>query len=356
MSLKRIAELTNTSVATVSRVLNNPSYQCQNPETTENIRKIARELNYVPNQNARNLKMGESSSTPKTGKFVIDILLARFDTLDQDPFFSEMFRCIETEFHKQNCLLGDILNIPDVSFEQNPKKLQQEFPIPKKRSVLNTRSDGLLILGKCPSDIIDSLLRRYNGVIAIDRNPTEHKIDEVVCSGSFAASTAVEYLLELGHKKIAYIGDCNMESRYTGYYESLQNHKIPLTYDYVVPTKQTKEDGFRAYEQICSCKIRPTAVFCANDITALGFLQAMKEKNGRRKKDVYRPAIVSIDDIDEATRVSPMLTTVRIPKEDMVHLAVSTLRDRLQNGHRECVRLELPCHLMIRESSGVHIL
>ena len=166
---------------------------------------------------------------------------------------------------------------------------------------------------------------------------------------------AVEYLLELGHKKIAYIGDCNMEARYTGYYECLLNRKIPMTYDYVVPTSQTREEGYRAFEKIAALDKPPTAVFCANDITALGFLQAMKEKNGRKKKDVYRPAVIAIDDIEEASRVTPMLTTVQIPKEDMAHLAVLTLRDRLQGGHRECLRLELPCHLMVRESSGMHV-
>lgn len=342
MSLKQISELTGASIATISRVLNNPSYQCQDHELTEQIREAARRLNYIPNENARNLKLGDTAPSSPSERYIIDILLARFDTLDQDPFFTELFRCVETEFHRQGCAIGEILNVPDISLlhEQNRQ----------------TRADGLVILGKCPADIVDYLLLQYQGTIAIDRNPMDYKMDEIVCNGSLAASTAVEYLLDLGHTKIAYIGDCNMESRYMGYYECLLSHKIPLTYDYVVPTNQTREDGYRAFERICNCKNLPTAVFCANDITALGFLQAMKEKNGRRKKEIYRPAVISIDDIEEASRTSPLLTTVRIPKEDMVHLAVLTLKDRLQKGHKECIRLELPCHLMVRESSGVHLL
>lgn len=342
MSLKRISELTGASMSTVSRVLNNPSYQCQDREMTEKIRETARKLNYVPDQNARNLKLGDTLPKQRSNKYIIDILLARFDTLDQDPFFSELFRCVETEFHKQNCVIGQILNVPDISLIHSYGK--------------QTRANGLLILGKCPSDIVDDLLRQYQGTIAIDRNPMEYRMDEVVCNGSLAASTAVEYLIELGHTKIAYIGDCNMESRYMGYYECLLSHKIPLTYDYVIPTNQTRADGYRAFERICNCQTRPTAVFCANDVTALGFLQAMKEKNGRRKKEVYRPAVISIDDIEEASRVSPLLTTVRIPKEDMANLAVLILKNRLQKGHKEAIRLELPCHLMVRESSGVHLL
>ncbi len=342
MSLRRIAELTGASVATVSRVLNNPSYQCRNAEMTEKIRNTARRLNYVPNQAARNLKLGNQSFGQAAGKAMVDILLARFDTLDQDPFFAELFRCLETEAHRQGCAIGEVLNVPDISMLDAQKR--------------KTRADGLAILGKCPADVTESLFRQYQGIVAIDRNPMEYKMDEVVCNGSLAASLAVEYLLGLGHRRVAYVGDCNMEARYSGYYESLLSHKIPLAYDYVIPTDQTKEDGYRAFGRLAALTKQPTAVFCANDITAVGFLQAMAEENGHKKKQAYRPAVISIDDIEEASRTSPMLTTVHIPKEDMAHFAMLLLKDRLQKKHREAVRLELPCHLMVRESSGVHLL
>lgn len=341
MSLKKIAELTNTSPATVSRVLNHPDYRCQNPDLTEQIRKTAREMNYIPNQNARNLKLGDISHADKVKCTAIDLLMARFDSLDKDPFFAELFRCLETEFHHMNCVIRQTLNIPDITLTNAQKKR------PKSR--------GLMILGKCPPEILDRLTQRYTGVIAIDRNPMDYKIDEVICDGSRAAFMAVEHLLELGHTKIAYIGDCNMEARYMGYYECLLAHKIPLTYDFIIPTNQTREDGYRAFCEIFSRANRPSAVFCANDITALGCIAAMKECNGRKKQQVYKPAVISIDDIKEASEMSPLLTTVRIPKEDMAHLATLTLLDRLQKGHREPVRLELPCRLIIRESCSMYI-
>lgn len=342
MSLKKIAELTGTSPATVSRVLNHPDYQCHNADLMEQIRKTARELNYIPNQNARNLKLGDASPCVRQKNPSIDILLARFDSLDKDPFFSELFRCIETESHKMNCTIGRILNVFDITLDSTHQK-------PPKFD------GGLLILGKCPAEVADSALRCYPGVLAIDRNPMDYKMDEVICSGSKAAHLAVEYLLELGHTKIAYIGDCNMEARYMGYYECLIAHKIALTYDYIIPTNQTREDGYRAFFEILSRETRPSAIFCANDITALGFLEAMRESNRRKKQQAYRPAVISIDDIKEASNMSPLLTTVRIPKEDMAHLAVLTLLDRLQKGHREPVRLELPCQLMIRESCNAYL-
>ena len=86
---------------------------------------------------------------------------------------------------------------------------------------------GLIILGKCPKELFSTLKRRYSCIVGIDRNPTEYEYDEVICNGATAAEKAVEYLILLGHKNIAYIGDCTYESRYIGYYQALLNHKIP---------------------------------------------------------------------------------------------------------------------------------
>lgn len=341
MSLKKIAKLTGASVSTVSRVLNNPLYRCQDKELAEQIRQTARELNYIPNDSARRLKMGKTTSSTDTGTYRIDLLLTRFDSLEADSFFQEVFCCVETEFHKQNCIVGKILNIPDLSVYQGTR------PFPP--------ADGLIILGKCPADLVDSLSRLYPAILAIDRNPTDYRMDEVVCRGTQAATLAVEYLLDLGHTKIAYIGDCNQEARYIGYYECLLSHKVPLIYDYIVSTRQTRDEGERAFRHLAELSHPPTAVFCANDTTAIGFLTAMQKFNGRKRKNIFRPAVVSIDDIEEAALVSPMLTTVHIPKEEMAHLAVLTIRDRLDGGHRIYSRTELPCHLVVRESSGFHI-
>ena len=90
----------------------------------------------------------------------------------------------------------------------------------------------------------------------------------------------------------------------------------------------------------------PSAIFCANDSTALGVLEALK-KSGRRK---YIPSVISIDNIREAQMCSPSLTTIDIPKREMAHHAVALLLDRIRCGHSENIRMELPCRLIVRES------
>lgn len=205
---------------------------------------------------------------------------------------------------------------------------------------------GLIILGKCPSKIIPILQKRYYYIAGIDRNPTNYEYDEVVCNGTTAAEKAIEYLITLGHKNIAYIGDCTYESRYIGYYQTLLSHKLPLNHTNVHPTNQTQEEGYHTMLSIIQMKEKPTAIFCANDSTALGVLKALKQN---RKKG-YIPSVISIDNITASQKTSPMLTTIDIPKKEMAHLALTLLLDRRNKCHKENVRIELPCKLIERES------
>lgn len=331
MSLKKIAEMTGVSPSTVSRVLNNKSHKCASEEIKDKIWEAARELNYLPNENARGLKCGMEGN-PSPAK--ISILLGRFDSLEADPFFKEVFRSIETELFEQHCLLNHVLSTQDLV----------KGSLPDKADV-----DGLIILGRCPQSLLLKLKGQYRCLIGIGRNPTEYEIDEIICNGVTAAKTAVEYLISLGHKKIAYIGDCSSETRYIGYHEALIEHKIPLNFKNIHPTTQTETDGYLAMQTIMENPDKPTAIFCANDVTAIGVLHAFHEFS---QKD-YQPSIISIDNIQAAESTTPLLTTVNIPKEDMGRLAVSVLLNRMKGKHTENVRLELPCRLVVRESCYV---
>ena len=106
MSIKEIAKRARVSSATVSRVLNNPDYKCSSPQVRERIRKAAIELNYVPNEAARRLKTGSSSAEEKT--CYINILMTRTDSAHVDPFFDEQLRVVETEIHRNNCILSQV--------------------------------------------------------------------------------------------------------------------------------------------------------------------------------------------------------------------------------------------------------
>lgn len=335
MSLKEIARRTGTSVSTVSRVLNQEHYRCSDPELEKKIWETARELRYLPNTAARTLKTGVSPKAADT--FVFDIFLTRFPSLNQDLFFSELYDALKRELLKQNCLLGNLLTLPDVTTQiQNRTSFSNPSP----------QADGLIVLGKCPSELITPLQAAYHHLVGIDRNPTDFDYDEVVCSGTDAAVTAINYLVSLGHKKIAYIGDCSYEARYVGYYQSLIAHNLPLDYSNIYPTSQTRQEGMQMMQVILQKEDLPSAIFCANDSTALGVFDCLKKH--RRKG--YIPSVISIDNIRESEETSPMLTTIDIPKKEMAHHAVLLLLDHVRGGHKDAVRMELPCRLIVRES------
>lgn len=355
MSLKKIAKLAGTSVSTVSRVLNHPEHSCNKPGLTEKIWGIAKSLNYVPDAAARNLRLG---TTDEISHFTVDIFLTRFDSMDTDLFFRELFYHIREELIWQDCLLGEILSSETIIAWEEEASASKKLPY-QPHTEIRTESHhsssgfiprkpdtGLIILGKCPSELVPLLKKRYDYIAGIDRNPTDYEYDEVICSGLTAAEKAVEYLISLGHKNIAYIGDCTYEARYIGYYQALLNHKIPINYVNIHPSDQTMEQGFQIMNTIISSSERPTAVFCANDCTALGALKALRHS----KKRGYLPSIISIDNIKDSQKSTPMLTTIDIPKKEMGHLALTLLLDRKKGAHRENVRIELPCRLIERDS------
>lgn len=335
MSLKEIARRAGTSVSTVSRVLNHPDYKCKNPELESRIWSAAQTISYTPNTAAQTLKSG--SQQTKTTPFTFDIFLTRFPSLSQDLFFKELFESLKKELLRQQCVPGQFLTLPKVT---SMIKEKSSF------SATDAHADGIILLGKCPSELISTLQNHYHNIVGIDRNPTNFDYDEVICSGTTAAVTAMNYLISLGHKKIAYIGDCSYEARYIGYYQSLIAHNLPLDYSNIYPTSQTREEGMKTMELILQRDNLPSAIFCANDSTALGVFDCLQH---RRKKG-YIPSVISIDNIRESEQTKPLLTTIDIPKEEMAHHAVSLLLDRVHNHHNNAVRIELPCKLVVRES------
>lgn len=346
MSIKRIAQITGTSVSTVSRVLNNENYKCRNGELEKKIWEAAKSINYVPNVFAKALRENKKKNE---AVFTVDVYLTRFDSVKQDSFFQEMFQMLKQEFLRFECVLGNVLNASDVLTLD--KNISQEISVPYKSAkniatfaVEKKENTGLIILGKCPQNLINVLKKRYQFIAGIDRNPTDYQYDEVVCNGATAAEKAVEYLISLGHRDIAYIGDCTYESRYVGYYQTLLNNKISLNHNNVHPTDQTEESGFNAMKRIIQSENKPTAIFCANDTTALGVLSALKKSKN------YYPSVISIDNIAESQKTIPMLTTINIPKKEMVHMALTLLMDRKNGNHSENIRVELPCRLIERES------
>lgn len=344
MSIKTIAEQAGVSPATVSRVLNNPEYRCATPGLRERIWNIAMEQNYVPNEAARNLKMGAAAQTEQT--YYINILLTRMDAEQTDPFFAELLRVVESEIHRNMCILSKVWYLSAFSNPTRDKNVNLDQMIQDMYAETEGKNDGLIIIGKCDEAALKKLNALYKSVVCVNRNSTNYEVDEVLCDGKKIAAMAVEHLISLGHKKIGYVGECYKEARYKGYLATLQKYAIEQNPNYIMETRQTETEGFAIMKKLLQSKDAPTGIYCANDITAIGMIKCLNKFKNR----YYAPSIISSDDIEQAQCTNPMLTTVRLPKDEMGKFALYLLLDRMKGGHQSVVRTELEGKLMVRNS------
>ncbi len=328
MSLKDIAGMVGTSPSTVSRVLNGKSPTCASKELQEKIWDAAQKTGYHPNENARALKKG-SSQKKEEKRLRICVLFTRFKELSFDPFFEELQRCLEAELYRQGVQMDQV-----ILGEENAELSFGD-------------ADGVIMLGRCSQTLLHRVQKKTRNLVGIWRNSMDFHVDEVICDGKKAAQMAVDYLISLGHERIAYIGDCSFEDRYVGYCNTLIQHGIPINYALIKATDQTKKEGEKAIRELMNDQADFTAVFCANDITAIGVMEELKKAGGPRKPKI---SVISIDDIEDLCDLEPGLTTIHIPRQEMAHMAVQLIIDRIRRQHREYVRIEFPCRIVQRDS------
>lgn len=343
MSLKEIAQMTGVSVSTVGRILNDPKHRCSNEQVRKKVLEAAREINYIPNANARNLKSGGSMGDKI---YSVNILLTRFSSETADPFYDELLMQLEKELRNSGCIIANVWHNAEFSDEKASRSETLTALVDSLYDENSQRHDGLIIIGNVTRRALRVLKTREKNIVSINRNTTNYEVDEVLCDGKRIAREAVLYLARLGHTKIAYVGDCHNESRFAGFQAALADMHLAPDIDYVFDTSPNEHNGLIAYDYFRSLAVPPTAVYCANDILAIGFINAF----GKRRQKQYLPSVISSDDIDAAQYTKPMLTTISLPKADMVRFALMLLLDRIKGGHKIVSRIELEGTLMIRES------
>lgn len=339
MSLKDIAEKAGVSSSTVSRVLSNPNYRCNDKKLRDKIIRIAMEQNYVPNTSARQLKSGDVHEQA----YHVHVLMTRM----ADPFFVELLHTVQTCIHDHGCILSHVFNRPIFSHSErlahmNMDRIRESLDEECEES----SKEGLVILGKCDVRIAEMLKKEYQAVVLISRNTLDVGIDEVFVDGAKVAEMAIDYLCEEGYREIAYVGETHQEARFAGYLAALEKHDLAYREDYVIKASASDENGLKAYQRLAVLKNPPQAIYFANDVCAIGLLRYLDHK----KRNYYVPSIIGSDDVEEASFTSPMLTTIHLPIDEMGRMAIGLLIDRLKKRHKGPIRCELSGHLVVRTS------
>ncbi len=336
MTLKEIAAEAGVSISTVSRVINKSGKSPASQEVQDKIWEIVRRTGYIPNTTARNLKKGDSQDESKRTNSIA-CLFARIPDAATDTFFSTLARSIEREAFQHNYILKYTFTAIDT---QHPGILGV---------LADKQVDGVAVLGRCDKQLLKFLKQHFRYVAYTGLNELNAKYDQIICDGYQAAISAVNHLIELGHTKIGYIGEVENEIRYQGYCTAMANAGLPIYKGHVINVTMTPEGGYRGTQALLDTGCNATAFFCCNDNTAIGAMRAFQEHGLSIPKDI---SIISIDDIETAQYLTPMLTTVHIPLEDMGKMTAKTLIDRIEGGHTLPMKISLPHYIAKRESCG----
>jgi DNA-binding LacI/PurR family transcriptional regulator len=335
-SLKDVAALAGVSVKTVSNVVSGYTYVA--PPTREKVERALAELDYRPNLSARNLRQG------RTG--VIALALPELDA----PYFAELTRFVIDAATERGWTV--IIEQTDGRPERERQVLdgvrEQRIdglifsPIAVGRDELTERSDttALVLLGE---RVVDG--------------PTHH----VAIDNQCAAREVTEHLVSLGHTRIAAIGrQVNPSAntahlRLAGYKEALASAGLPYDEALAPPTDSYhRADGARLMARLLTLEELPQAVFCFNDLLALGAQRTALAQGLRVPQDV---AIAGFDDIEDGRYSTPTLTTVSPDKEEIARAAVEMLEQQIHGSRYRGARADLRevtagHRLLVRESTA----
>ena len=330
-SIKDVAKAAGVSPSTVSRVVNGSDTSAASPETQERIWNAVRELGYVLNQNARSLKRPlHDSELPKKD---IDCVYARISGPHLDPFFTELMHEVEIEALKDGFHLRYQYSIAEMRADNIPRQ--------------EDRAHAAIILGRTDEETIRWLQGMYRHLICVGLQDRDFPVDQVLCQGYHAAKTCVDYLHQLGHRAICYLGETVDEQRYQAFLDAMHDVGVEHPEELAVDAPFSPAGGYGAVHRLLQDGKEFTAILCANDMLAVGALKALKEHRFRVPKDV---SLIGINDMETSRYLDPMLTTVAIPMHEMGLHVAKMLIDRIQGGHTAPVKLILPSTLICRES------
>jgi LacI family transcriptional regulator len=332
VSVVDVAARAGVSLGTVSNVLNRPDRVA--PATRDRVMEAIRELGFVRNEAARQLRAGRSRTI---GLVVLDV---------GNPFFTDLAKGVESTASKSGLSVILCNSSDDSDREQHYLSLLQE-----------QRAFGILItpVGKVSAGM-EAIRRAGTPVVLVDRGSNRRQCS-VSVNDRVGGELAVSHMIDQGHERIAFVGGPmsinQVSERLTGARAAAQAAGLPDSAITVIETPRLDVDSGRGVgDQLAaiSARKRPTAVFCANDLLALGLLQDTTRRHLSVPHDL---AIVGYDDIDFAAAAAVPLTSVRQPRAQLGQAAMELLLEEAAapdtHQHRQIV---FEPELVVRESTA----
>ncbi len=331
-TIRQIARQLGVSISTVSAVINKRAYVSDSMR--QRIEKALQESDYHPNHIARSLRLRE---THTIGLLVPDL---------GNMFYAQLMRGAEDYLAS----VGYRLIVADTRDEW---QRQRDFLL-----VLSGKTtDGVILVpSMATDDQIASIpqLLPSTPLVYVDRSPLDARVDSVLVDNVRAAFEATEYLLKLGHRRIAIITEplnlLNAADRLLGYKQALRAHRIPVDPKLVRPGDNTQDSGYWHALEIFKLAPSPTAVLACNNRMLLGMLAALRELGLACPRAV---SLIGFDDFDWSAYIDPPLTIVRQPADQLGAAAAKTLLKRIRHPDRDRFeKILLPTQLVVRRSTS----
>jgi LacI family transcriptional regulator len=337
ITIKEIAKRCGVGVSTVSRAINDHSDI--NPETQKRIMEAIRETGYIPNNSARNLKRIDAKC--------IGVLVRGIT----NPFFAPMIELIEQETEKK----GYALVLRHVEAYENEVDVALELEKEK-------RLRGIIFLGGSSRHPADKMKQLNVPVIFatigsdIPDDFSRNSYSTVSVDDALESRKMMEYLIGLGHKKIAILTEANDEPsvvklRLDGYMDALKMHNIKVDKSlikYVDKRIYTMKNGYETTKELIESGAKFTALYCISDVLAIGALRALADAGIRVPEDV---SVAGFDGQEFAEYSIPRLTTIKQPLRDISEETMRLLFDLIEEkrGHKHLI---FPGELVVAESTG----
>ncbi len=330
VTMADVAREAGVSLMTVSRVVNNKGEVSES--TKQRILEVIERLGYRPSGIARSLA---TSRTGTIGLIVPDI---------SNPFFADLAKGVEKVAYSEG------YNVFLCSTEEDPRRELKVL-----ESLAEYRVDGVLLCSSRLDEkhLVDALGFFYSAVLVNRALESEAlSVGTVMVDDVHGGMIATHHLLDGGRQRVAFLAGPETShsgrNRFKGYKRALQDAGMPYVPDLVVHCDSNVNGGYQATKDLLSFHPEVDAIFCYNDLVAVGALRACEETGVKVPDDV---SIVGFDDIMLAGLVTPSLTTCRVQREEVGERSAEMLLEQMGGCSGKCKTAVFTPELVVRNSA-----
>lgn len=327
-TIKDIASIAGVSISTVSRVLNFDESLNVSDSTRQKILKIADELEYTSSSKKKKSK--------KNNKNIGILCWCNYEEELADPYYLSI-RLVVERICSERCI--------------NLVKLDENIDLKLVKEL-----SGILVIGNYYTDMVEKMSNDNDNIVYVDYSPDESKYDSVVIDKKKATFDLLNYIYEIGHRRIGLIGGKDLNENY----ENMMIDERDIEYQYFMKCKGIYnpkyiytasrfnfKSGYELTKEMLKEKERPTAVFVANDTMAIGAYKAIAEEGLTIPDDI---SIVGFNDQPSAKYMVPSLTTVKLSTEYLASAAIDLVLENIDGSRPYKKKVIIPTKLKIRKS------